>query len=499
VISEALLSKISQVVLANSGLYFPTEKLQDLRRAIGKAASDLGFHSSLECAEWILEFPGVESRIDVLTKYLTVGETHFFRDGKLFQALEDKLIPEIAQRRSSSDRTIRIWSAGCASGEEPYSLAIVVSRLIELVGWKISILGTDINKESLRKAEEAVYTDWSFRSVPPEIKESYFGLQDDLAHLAPEIKKMVRFVHHNLAKDPYPLSWHENRPMDIIFCRNVIMYFTPERQEEIIDKLCDCLADDGLFVVSPAEASSITNPYLVPVDCPGVILFRKNLNSTKKVFFQPEVIFSASDVTTDALDTQWGDPLKIPVFEVIEPDADQTPTFVENQLIDQELTPYVEGLRLYEQGCYAEAAEQLRQELLHEDSRQSGTAISLLTRAYANLGNLEEALFWSEKAVAADKLNAEYYHLHATILQEMEKYDEAVVSLNRAVFLNPNLVAAHFALGNLFIRAGNMKQSDRHFKTALKVLRDYENDEAVPFTEGMSAGRLTEIILSMSR
>jgi len=101
--------------------------------------------------------------------------------------------------------------------------------------------------------------------------------------------------------------------------------------------------------------------------------------------------------------------------------------------------------------------------------------------------------------VASDKLNADYHYLHATILQEMGEDQEAVASLNRAVFLNPNHVAAHFALGNLLLRMGNRKQSDRHLKIALTILGDYGDDDAVPSTEGMNARRLTEIILSMTR
>ncbi len=498
IIWEVLLSKISEIILSNTGLHFPKEKRHDLRRAVEKAASALGFDTALACAEWLLESSGNESRIEVLIKYLTVGETHFFRDGKLFQALEEELIPQLVQDRRASNRALRIWSAGCATGEEPYTLAIVVSRLaMNLIGWDISILATDINKEFLRKAAEAVYGDWSFRSVPEGIKESYFELQADEARLLPEIKRMVRFSHHNLVKDPYPFAWPENEPMDIIFCRNVIMYFSQERQEEIINKLCNCLTDGGLLVVSPAEASSVTNPHLVPVNYPGVILFRKDDSPKETKIFQPELFFEtlAPFVATVP---DWDEPFTFPVFEVVETDVERGSEFVETAETERELTPYVEGLKLFEQGLYAEAVEHLLVEVGSNGFKQSGTAMSLLTRAYANQGKLVDALLWSEKAVTADKLNAEYHHLHATILQEMEKYQEASVSLNRAVFLNPNLVAAHFALGNLWLRMRNPKQSQRHFKTALAILRNYHEDDTVPSTEGMSAGRLTEIILSMS-
>ncbi|MBI5249377.1 MAG: chemotaxis protein CheR [Desulfomonile tiedjei] len=503
-IPEVLLSKLSEIVLSNMGLHFPKEKWQDLRRAVDKAASALGFGTPLTCAEWLLEVPENESRIEALTKYLTIGETHFFRDGKLFQALEEQLIPEFASSYRASNRTLRIWSAGCATGEEPYSIAITVSRLLaDLIGWNINILATDINKEFLRRAGDGVYGEWSFRSVPEGIRESYFETHKDEARILPGIKNMVRFAHHNLVKDAYPLVWHDNEPMDIIFCRNVIMYFTPERQEEIVNKLCHCLGDGGLLVVSPAEASSVTNPHLVPVNYPGVILFRKDRSASEMPVFKPE-LFCQPLVPLPApapalAPDHWAETFPDPVFDFLESDLEPEPELVEVMDVEQELTPYVEGLRLYEQGLYDEAVKQLLIEVSSNGFRHSGTATSLLTRAYANQGKLDEALAWSEKAVAADKLNAEYHHLHAAILQEMEKNQEAVVSLNRAVFLNPNLVAAHFALGNLLLGMGNRKQSDRHFKTALNILANYHEEDAVPFTEGMSAGRLTEIILCMTR
>lgn len=499
-IPEVLLSKLSEVVLANTGLHFPKEKWQDLCRAVGKVAAESRIRPASACAQWILEPPGYESRLEALTKYLTVGETHFFRDGKLFKALEEELLPSLVVSRGLTNRTLRIWSAGCATGEEPYSIAIMVSRLLKgFLGWNFSILGTDINGESLSKAIDGVYGEWSFRSVPAGIREFYFEMRGDEARLSPEIKKMVRFTQHNLAKDPYPAILEENTLFDVIFCRNVIMYFTLERQERVINALCNCLEDGGLLVVSPAEASSVNNPYLAPVNCPGVIVFRKESSPVETKLFQPELFLAEYESIAVSTPEIFGEPIAPIFFDPVEC-VSETPTdLVDSAELESELTPYVEGLRLYEQGRYAEAVEQLILEVSSNGFGQSGTAISLLTRAFANQGKLDEALAWSEKAVVADKLNADYHHLHATILQEMGKNEEAVLSMNRAVFLNPHLVAAHFALGNLLRRMGNRKRSDRHFKTALTLLDNYRDDDTVPSTEGMSAGRLTEIILSMIR
>jgi chemotaxis protein methyltransferase CheR len=497
---------LSQSIGQNLGLHFPEGKWPDLRRALEKAAPSLGFDSIQSCANW---FVGTNdpSRIERLIQFLTVGETHFFRDTKLFQALEEKFLPEIVNmRRGLNDRSLRIWSAGCATGEEPYSLAIVLSRMLpDLFGWNITILATDINREFLNKAEKGVYGDWSFRSVPPAIRRDFFESTGDYSALSPDIKKMVTFSEHNLAKDPYPCMLSQFGPMDLIFCRNVIMYFSIERQEQIISKLADCLEDGGFLVVSPAEASSVTRPDLIPVNHPGIVLFKKSTSESRAGRLNPMVFSPLSEISEPVQNVDdnpfvWNFvPPTLTIAELIQPKALVPCSEESPESAEEELSPYVEGLNLYEQGRYAEAIEFLLGHGSFNGNQLSGTALSLVSRAYANLGKLDEALEWAQKSVNTDKLNAEYHYLQATILQEMGRNEETASCLQKAVFLKPDLAAAHFALANVNLRLNNRKLSDRHFRIALNVLGNYGHEEAVPSTEGMSAGKLIEIITSMLR
>ncbi|AFM22788.1 CheR family methyltransferase [Desulfomonile tiedjei] len=504
-ISGSTLQILSQSIGQNLGLHFPEGKWPDLRRALEKAAPSLGFDSIQSCANWFIG-TNDPSRIERLIQFLTVGETHFFRDTKLFQALEEKFLPEIVNLRRLDSRSLKIWSAGCATGEEPYSLAIVLSRMLpDLFGWNVTILATDINREFLSKAEKGVYSDWSFRSVPQDIRRDFFESKGDHSVLNPDIKKMVTFTEHNLAKDPYPSTLPYVGSMDLIFCRNVIMYFSMERQEQIISKLADCLVDGGLLVVSPAEASSVTRSDLIPVNYPGIVLFRKSTSESRAKPLNP-LLFSSLVETPEPVQNSDDNPfvwnfvpptLTIPDFvqpEAFVPYPEETP-----EAAEQELSPYVEGLNLYDQGRYAEAIEVLLGYVSFNGNQHSGTALSLLSRAYANLGKLDEALDWAQKSVNADKLNAEYHYLEATILQEMGRNQETATCLQKAVFLNPDLAAAHFALANVSLRMNNRKLSDRHFRIALSVLGNYDHEDAVPSTEGMSAGKLIEIITSMLR
>jgi chemotaxis protein methyltransferase CheR len=126
-------------------------------------------------------------------------------------------------------------------------------------------------------------------------------------------------------------------------------------------------------------------------------------------------------------------------------------------------------------------------------------AMALLAHAYANGGNLTEALLWCEKAIAADKMRAGSHYLRATILQEQNQLDEAVASLRRAIYLDPDFVVAHFALGNLARRQGKMKEVEKHFFNALQLARGYGQNDVLPESEGITAGRLCDIIESMSQ
>ena len=158
------------------------------------------------------------------------------------------------------------------------------------------------------------------------------------------------------------------------------------------------------------------------------------------------------------------------------------------------LIQYMDALKLFEQGRYDESAEKI--EVLLSLKQDDAKAMALLAQVYANQGQLSEALDWCEKAIVADKLNPGCYYLLGTILQERGQVEKAVASLKRSLYLKPDFVLAHFALGNLTKQQGKLKESEKHFENALKLLHDYRNEEILPESEGVTAGRLKEIIKS---
>jgi chemotaxis protein methyltransferase CheR len=480
------------------------ERWGDLTRALVRAAPELGFEGPHFLAEWLLQSPFQDSRIDALISYLTIGETHFFRDEKLFQVLESEILPALVASRAVAGRHIGVWSAGCATGDEPYSVAIVLSRLIaDLTSWSLTIKATDVNRQFLQKARTGVYSKWSFRSVPPIVIDRYFTQDGESFELLPDIRRMVTFDYLNLARDPYPLAANDTHPMDLIFCRNVLMYFTESCQQHVVQRLCDSLTEGGWLIVTPAEASAITDPRLVQENRGGAILFRKGANkpcADSGAWYKlesKEPAYQSSDNESYFTPTRAEriEPQEAAYAPPPPPESDTEP------VCEGKGAPYRQALQVYEVGQYADAVDCLRQILADPalDLGERCASMTLLSKAYANLGRLEEALQWSEKTVATDKLNPRSHYFHGSILQEQGRLQEAVSSMGKALFLDPRLIVAHFALGNLLRQLGKQKESERHFRAALVILHKYGENDLVPASDGLTAGRLTDIIVSTTQ
>ncbi len=184
---------------------------------------------------------------------LTNIESYFFRDKDQFALLRNHILPELIQRKQNN-KTIRICSAGCSSGEEPYSLAILLKELLaDLEQWNLMILGIDINKDALQKAQKGIYRPWSFRRVDVEIVQRYFQVINNHYHIEPSIKQMVKFQSINLAKELFPCPNSELREFDLILCRNVFIYFESSAIANVLNKFYNALQPLGYLITGHAE------------------------------------------------------------------------------------------------------------------------------------------------------------------------------------------------------------------------------------------------------
>src|SRR5882762_3654295 len=277
VVPDVLWLRVSEFIARNTGLHFPSERRPDLRRGLAATAAEFGFADSARCADWLLSASLTRPQLHTLASHLTIGETYFFRERKTFDALAQRILPELICRRRGREQRLRLWSAACSTGEEPYSLAILVQQLLpDWRDWHVTILATDINERFLRKAVAGVFGEWSFRDSPSGFKERYFTpTPDGRFEIAAEIKNCVTFAHMNLAQDRFPPPAIDANAMDVIFCRNVLIYFTASHARKLTKNLRHALVDEGWLAVSPSECSQALFSRFVAVNFPGSILYRK--------------------------------------------------------------------------------------------------------------------------------------------------------------------------------------------------------------------------------
>lgn len=449
---------VCEKLCARLGLYFPSERWSDLLRRMAAAAPELGYGGPLACLQALLDDRLGQRETEVLATHLTVGETYFFRDPEIFAALEHQLLPELIRQRRETTRRIRIWSVGCSSGEEAYSIAMTVAMLLpDLERWNISVLATDINAKALAWGREGVYGNWSFRSPLPLPSQRWFLPRSAGGRaVAPPIKSLVSFAYLNLMDEIYPSIETHTNAMDLVFCRNVLMYFHPRRVRQVLERLAGCLLDGGWLVVSPVENSLVDTPLLTPCRLPDLQLYRKGAVAPPVSFSPPMAGLPETEPDAQIRSEASTEP------SAREPGAPPSPA----------------------PGLAPESGSSMVESMVRQ------------ARELADRGLLAEALACCEALIARDKLVPAWTFLHASVLLELGETGAAAAALQRCLYLDPGFVMAHFTLANLLLGGGKRQEGYRHYRNALELLSALEPGQVLAEADGMSAGRLREIIES---
>jgi chemotaxis protein methyltransferase CheR len=216
---------------------------------------------------------------------VAIGETYFFRNLDQFNALQQHVLPDlIAKRRAANWKSIRIWSAGCATGEEPYSLAIVLRELLpDIESWNLFILATDLNENSLEYARRGIYKSRSFRQeTPASVRQRWFTARDESYELEASVRRMVKFAPMNLMADEYPIPDGDTANLDLIICRNVTIYFSAEATQQVITRFYQALNPGGWLVVGHAESTASSNHDFIPRNFPNTVLYQKPSAATTR-------------------------------------------------------------------------------------------------------------------------------------------------------------------------------------------------------------------------
>jgi len=447
------------LIASRLGLDFSRLRQADLERGFARALGSLSPPAVDTYLDRLASLPDDSPEWGRLAGELTVGETYFFRDRACFHAMEQDILPAlIATRRAEGIPRLRLWSAGCASGEEPTSLVILIDRLLpDRSEWTVTVLATDINPKALEAAHRGLYREWSFRETPQWIRDRYFRPRGkETFELDPRIRQMVTFAPLNLAQECYPAVMTNTNAMDLILCRNVLMYFTRDAQLATLTRLQNALVSGGWLAVSPAEASAELLRPLVPVQFPEATFFRKDHHAGP----DHEVSVPRRAQPPWPVDTS------VPILDLpsVVPDTPcDPPVFPQVQMTVHTAAPPPETEPILEQA-----------------------------RAFADQGRLEEAERLCQTALGRDRLDAEAHILMAAVCQERGDVPAAREALRRALYLDPDSASANFLLGSLLFRQGHMGRARRCMETVVTLLCAIPHDAPVCGSGGLTAGRLLE-------
>jgi len=472
---HVLVSQLSDLIAMKMGLYYPQKRWGELERAIAAVAPELDMPDTETAARHLLSTSLTHRQIEILACRLTIGETYFFREQKCLDVFEQSIFPQLIRKCKESNRQLRIWSAGCCTGEEPYSIAMLLDRLFKEHGeeWNAAILATDINPVFLDRAVEGLYREWAFRGTPDWIKERYFKRKKNgLFEIVPHIRKRVTFSNLNLAEDVYASQINRTRAMDVIFCRNVLMYFSSQVVKRIGQGFYRSLVDYGWLIVSPVEMSSDSFPQFRLHTVSGTSLYRKiDSHDVHAPGPSSDALYKVTSASAPPSSLQaWETPLSL---ESMEP-----------QILPVASSPLTQLTSV--QDVASQSANRERSNTLYHEARR-----------YADRGDLTRAVRQCEKAIAANKLNPAAYYLLAMIHQELGQAKEAMWCLTNTLYLDPDLVLAHFALGSLCLMQGKNQEAERHFGNALSLLNGYSSSDILPDSGGLTVGDLTHFITSI--
>jgi len=471
-----LLKKLAEKIQQQLGLSFNEGRIAELEKAMQRVAEKLGMADAQSCVNKLLASNWQKEEIDALVHELTIGETYFFRDKKLWDVLEQRLLPALLGQAENERRGLNLWSAACCTGEEPYSLAMLLKRMSARHKFsKPNILATDLNQRFLDHAAQAIYSNWSFRTTSTAFQREFFQPMNAKHRLSSEIRSMVEFRHYNLASSSEHPCPTRKQKFDLIICRNVFVYFSQEKASAAILNLSRMLHENGVLIISPHDMWCCPSQQLESEVICDVYVLR--LRKTKL-----ELCGATSRVETVTKRCAGSNQEK----EI--PDAGGQINKGEPKRQDAKSEPRV----LPKKNSYVDTAQSQQEKF--QGRTPSVAELKILLEALCNAGTTAEALQWNDKAIEMHPLDESLYYTKANILHELGQHEQAIKHLLQAVFLNQNFVMAHFSLYHVHRVTGNTAQAQIFLRNVRGLLEKSNKDEILPEGDGMTVGQLLQAI-----
>lgn len=445
---EALLKQTRNLIASRIGLLVREQDDAMLRRVVAERVRVLNLSGAEQYCQFLGTDAGARHERGELVIPFTTGETYFFRDSGLHVLLHDEILPELLERRKQA-RALRIWCAACATGEEAYSLAILLDELLgDQSQWNIFILGTDINHHAIEKARRGIYTEWSFRGMSCERRQRYFQRHKDTWVLDESIRSRVTFQTGDLVGDAFPDHAAQLYDMDLILCRNAFIYMAPDVVFHIVDKFTDTLADGGILIAGHGE------------------LYAHHLGKLRARVFSESIVYQRVAATA-------------------QPPAPPVKTDVSGKLA---------VVFPAERKARATAPVPAPQQVAAEIGHEKNVAKMLHVWTLANQGQREMAAKSCSEMIAKNPLDAEPHYLMALLAQERGDFAQARDLLKKVIYLAPSFIAAYLDLGDLYAREDESARAVKMRSTARDLLKRLPGDQQVKLYGASTVDKVLEYV-----
>lgn len=485
-IPPAILVAVAELIEARTGLCFVDGRRSELASKVTRA------YRESRCATWDSYVAHLVSQagsplLRQLIESLTVGETYFFRHRAYFEVLQRDVLPALIARRQAT-RQLRFWCAGCATGEEAYSLAILVRGLLpDCDGWQVSILATDLNRSFLAQAEAGIYGDWSFRETDERFKLDNFTREGNRYRIRPEIRQMVRFGYLNLAQDDSLWAVNQMTELDLILCRNVLICFAPEVSAQVVARMRTALVPGGWLMLGPSDPLPGLLQNFDVYRTPEVILYRRPEDECAAPVAS---FYRDSRLPRKRNDATGPDTNSI---SVCIPLAERTPNLFPTSgkdLIDGKApwTPSVRSSPIAPRRRQSEDVDGVVGAA--PDWREDCQA----ARHTADRGLWTEAEVHCRHAIAHAKLRPEPYYLLGTIRDAQGDDEGALQAFRQALYIDRTFVPAHLALATYYRRRRCSRQEQQALARAQRLLEGRSADEVILAEAELTVGRLRDAL-----
>lgn len=501
VIDSELIQQFVRLIAQKTGLRIREQAQDDLKSTILDRSKKRKLPSPIAYYQ-LLASPMRNSKEEWqnLIPSLTNLESYFFRDQGQFQLLQDKIFPELIKRHQT-DQTLRICSAGCSTGEEPYSLAIILREMIRSwENWNITIIGVDINPVALKKAKAGVYSQWSFRRVDSSIQKRYFKMSGNEWHLSSTIRDLVQFHSVNLYQDNFPTLESPLQEMDLIVCRNVFIYFDPAVVAQILNKFYRVLKPEGYLITGHAELSGLDISQFQVEVFPESLIYQRPVTPdqasvTSKVI--PHPVYSPPSPSTPTFEfptppTQSKKPQQPPQQPskpIRKLDSSSSPPKKEKQPAPKP-SLFAEAETAYQKKSYDRAINKLN--TLLKESPKDFCAHHLLAQIYANLGQYAEAKQACQEALTIQEFAVDPYYILAKIAEEEEDLEQAKQLYKRIIYLDAKAFIAYLELSHIYRVQNDSPRQEKMKHSAIQLLQKLPKEQKIPELNNLTVAEVLQ-------